>query len=272
LTQERENLRDPRLSFDNAADIYNAIRPHYPAAMFQDFYRFLPDAPTIVEVGPGTGQATADLLKHGATVTAVEIGPRLGAKLQQVVKSARLHVVVGDFETVHIPEHSYDAVFSATAYHWISASAQLDRPAQLLRPRGVLAVVDLNQVTSADDKGFFAAAQPIYERYGEGHKGPLPATRGEVVPPIAESLRRDRRFTDVEVHSYDWNQTYTADQYGQLMLSYSGTQMMDPERRQGLLHDMVAFIDDHFDGRVTRPLVVTLTIARTANTTAVPSE
>jgi hypothetical protein len=35
---------------------------------------------------------------------------------------------------------------------------------------------------------------------------------------------------------------------------------------------MVAFIDDHFDGRVTRPLVVTLTIARTANTTAVPSE
>jgi hypothetical protein len=95
----------------------------------------------------------------------------------------------------------------------------------------------------------------------------LPPKRGEVVPPIADSLRGDRRFTDVEVHSYDWNQTYTANQYRQLMLSYSGTQMMELQRRQGLLDDMVSFINHDFDGRVTRPLVVTLTLARTAKTT-----
>jgi hypothetical protein len=40
--------------------------------------------------------------------------------------------------------------------------------------------------------------------------------------------------------------------------------MMEPDRRQGLLDDMAAFVDEHFDGRVTRPLVVTFTTARTA--------
>jgi SAM-dependent methyltransferase len=261
---EHESTRDPRLSFDSIADVYNEIRPHYPAVVFQELFGLLPDAPAVLEVGPGTGQATADLLEHGATVTAVEIGPRMAAKLQEVVKSPHLRVLVGDFERVQLPEHGYDAVFSAAAYHWISPTAQLDRPAQLLRSDGVLSVVTLTQVTSPDDRGFFAAAQPIYGRYGEAHKGPLPPERGEVAPPIAESLRADGRFTDVASHDFDWNQTYTADQYRNLMLSYSGTQMMEPDRRQGLLDDMAAFVDEHFDGRVTRPLVVTFTTARTA--------
>lgn len=45
------------------------------------------------------------------------------------------------------------------------------------------------------------------------------------------------------------------------MLSYSGTQMMDRGQQLGLLDDMEAFIIDQFAGRVTRPLVVTLTTA-----------
>lgn len=255
--------QDPRLSFDAAADEYHEIRPSYPAAMFQDVFRLLPDSPTIVEVGPGTGQATRDLLALGATVTAVEIGPRLAAKLQEDINSPNLQVVVGDFELVELRKHNYDAVFSATAYHWISPAAQLARPYELLKPNGILAVVHLNQVTSPDDRGFFAAAQPIYERYDQGHKGPLPPKRGEVAPAIADALRADRRFTDVAVNCFDWNQTYTAEQYHRLMLSYSVTQMMEPQPRQGLLDDMVDFINEHFDGHITRPLVVTLTTART---------
>ena len=258
--------RDPRLSFDAAADVYDEIRPRYPRAMFGELFDVLPDAPAIVEVGPGTGQATRDLLQRGATVTAVEIGRNLAAQLQRVISSPRLSVIVGDFETVELPKQSFDALFAATAYHWISADAQLDRPGELLRPHGVVAVVDLNQVTSSDDKGFFAAAQPIYDRYGKGHKGPAAPRRGEVRPAIADALRADSRFQDTSVSSYDWNQTYSAVEYRQLMLSYSGTQTMELTRRQGLLDDMVAFINEHFEGEVTRPLVVTLTMGRRVDT------
>src|SRR3954447_5529905 len=160
---------EPRTSFDGAAEIYHEIRPSYPAPMYADLFRLLPSHPAILEVGPGTGQATRDLLSRGATVHAIEIGPSMAAKLREVLPSPALTITIGDFEEADIGEHGFDAVFSATAYHWISPKAQVDRPVSVLKPGGVIAIVDLNQVSSPDDKGFFAAAQPIYNRYGEGH-------------------------------------------------------------------------------------------------------
>lgn len=252
---------DIRLSFNEAAEIYDAVRPSYPAALFDALFEMLPSDSTIVEVGPGTGQATRDLLARGAAVHAIEIGPRMATKLRSNLPSDRLRVTVGDFEQVAITPGSADAVFSATAYHWISRPAQTDRPASMLRPGGVVAIVDLVQVESPDDEGFFAACQPIYERYGQGHTGP-PAPRREAVDPaMRQTLDADGRFHTVAVRRWDWNQTYTTGQYQQLMLSYSGTQMMDEPNRLALVEDMAAFIDEHFDGSVTRPLVVAPTTA-----------
>jgi len=170
-------------------------------------------------------------------------------------------VTIGDFERVDVPDRSVDAVFSATAYHWLTPAAQLDRPATILKPGGVMAIVDLNQVDSSDDDGFFDAVQPIYERYGQGHTGPPAPECTSVNPAIRQSLGEDRRFIHVEVHSYDWNQTYTASGYRKLMLSYSVTQMMNPGDRKGLLDEVEAFIRERFSGQITRPLVVTLTTA-----------
>jgi ubiquinone/menaquinone biosynthesis C-methylase UbiE len=256
-----DRVTDPRRSFDGAADIYGEVRPNYPSVMFDDLFRCLPASPLILEVGPGTGQATRDLLSRGATVHAIEIGPAMAAKLREITPSRDLTITVGDFEQVTIAEKSVDAVFSATAYHWITPRAQLDRPARVLKAGGAVAIVDLNQVSSPDDDGFFAAAQHVYEKYGEGHAGPPLPERGAVDPPIRAALSSDARFAHVEVRNYDWNQTYSASAYCKLMLSYSVTQMMEPSARQGLLDDMEQFIDEHFDGWITRPLVVTLTTA-----------
>ena len=251
---------DIRLSFNEAAEVYDEARPSYPAPLFDELFRLLPAAPKIVEVGPGTGKATRDLLARGASVHAIEIGPAMAAKLRSNLPSDRLRISVGDFEMVPI-EPGADAVFSATAYHWISSGAQTERPAAILPAGGVLAIVDLIQVDSPDDLGFFAAAQAIYERYGEGHEGPPAPRRAMVDPPLRAALQADRRYDSVAVRSYDWNQTYSAAEYRNLMLSYSGTQMMVASERFGLLNDMEAFIRKEFGGYVTRPLVVTLTTA-----------
>jgi SAM-dependent methyltransferase len=250
---------DIRLSFNEAAEIYDEARPCYPAELFDFLFRALPSHPEIVEVGPGTGQATKDLLARGATVHAVEIGPAMAAKLRSNFRTHRLRVSVGDFETLNIPAACADAVFSATAYHWIAAAAQTGRPAHILRPGGIIAIVDLIQVDSPSDLGFFASAQPIYDRYGQGHRGPPAPTRDRVDPNIRSVIEADGRFDDVGVRRYDWDQTYSASDYRKLMLSYSGTQMMDEADRLGLLDDMESFIERDFGGRITRPLVVTLT-------------
>lgn len=173
----------------------------------------------------------------------------MAARLRSNLPSDRLRVTIGDFEVIDIAPGA-DAVFSATAYHWISHPAQTGRPAAILVPQGLLAIVELIQVDSPDDLGFFAAGQSIYERYGEGHTGPAAPTRASVDPAIRSVLQADQRF-----------QAYSASEYRKLMLSYSGTQMMDESRRMGLLDDMEAFIMNEFGGYVTRPLVVTLTTA-----------
>jgi SAM-dependent methyltransferase len=252
---------DIRLSFNEAAETYDRVRPSYPADLFDAVLQMLPSEPRVVEVGPGTGQATKDLLARGASVLAIEIGPAMATTLRSNLPSDRLSVIVGDFEVVDILAGTADAVFSATAYHWISREAQTDRPAAILRSGGIVAIVDLIQVDSPDDAGFFAAAKPIYERYGQSHAGPPAPTRGNVDPAIRSVLKADRRFDSVAVRRYDWNQTYGASDYRNLMLSYSSTQLMDESDRAGLLDEMESFIRNDFGGVVTRPLVVTLTTA-----------
>jgi SAM-dependent methyltransferase len=257
-------LTDPRLSFNVVAQIYDDIRPMYPTAMFDDLFGQLPPRPDVIEVGPGTGQATRDLLDRGARVHAVEIGPAMADILRAKFPTQRLEVSVGDFEELPIPARRADAVFSATAYHWVSTKAQVDRPATILKTGGIIAIVDLIHVDAPEDEGFFATVQPIYERYGEGHTGPPAPTRATVDPPVRQALAEDRRFVEVHVRRYDWDQTYAAADFRKLMVSYSGTQMMNEPDRTGLLDDIESFANEQFQGRVTRPLVVTLTSARLA--------
>jgi SAM-dependent methyltransferase len=253
---------DIRFSFNEVPEVYDRARPSYPVDLFDTLFQMLPAQPKILEVGPGTGQATKELLARGAFVHAIEIGPKMATKLRSNLPSDRLSIGVGDFEAIEVVAGENDAVFSATAYHWISGQAQTDRPAAILRPGGLVATVDVIQVESPDDSGFFAAAQPIYERYGEGHTGPPAPTRGNVDPAIRPVFDTDRRFDSVAVHQYDWNQTYNATGYRTLMLSYSGTQMMEETDRLGLLDDVESLIRTDFGGVVTRPLVVTLTTAK----------
>ncbi|MEJ7650903.1 MAG: methyltransferase domain-containing protein [Nakamurella sp.] len=258
--------RDPRLSFDRAVDAYDEARPTYPVALFEDLFALLPPAPSVLEVGPGTGNATRDLLACGAFVHAVEIGPMMAARLRSNLPHDRLRVVDGDFERVgaaqlEVTPGTCDAVFSATAYHWITPGAQTDRPAELLRPGGLVAIVDLIQVDSHEDGDFFAAIRPIHERYGQGHRGPPAPARDAVDPPMRRALDRDERYGPVSVRRYDWDQTYTAARYRQLMLSYSGTQQLAEPQRAALLDEVESMISERFGGSITRPLVVTLTTA-----------
>ena len=71
---------DIRLSFDRAVEAYDEIRPSYPPELFRSFFQQLPADPEIVEVGPGTGQATKDLLAGGARVHGIELGAAMAAK------------------------------------------------------------------------------------------------------------------------------------------------------------------------------------------------
>lgn len=63
------------------------------------------------------------------------------------------------------------------------------------------------------------------------------------------------------MHRVPWDQTYTSAEYRTLLLTYSGTSSRPEPARTDMVGQLVAVVDNEFDGSLTRPLVATLTLA-----------
>lgn len=262
-----EITRSRRALFDQAADHYDAARPKYPARLFDELLAATAARPPhVLEIGPGTGQATLPLLERGCSVVAVELGPRLAARLRaRVAGFEDATVLVGSFEEVDLAAASFDVVTAATAIHWIDPEVRYRRVDQLLRPGGVVAIIELIQVQGAGPPDFFEAAHPIYQQYREEERDrPLPdAPHADSVQPreLAE-IEASGLFEAARVFRYRWDQSYTAEQYARLLRTFSDMLAMEATAREGLIRDLCRLIDDRFGGRIVRPLVVTVAVAR----------
>lgn len=257
--------QSPGLAFDAVPEIYDRIRPSYPDALFSELFSRFGDDVRILESGPGTGQATASLIAHGAHVTAVEPGPHMADFLsQKFAGNAQIEVINAKFEDAPIATQlvdPYDVIFAATSFHWVDPEVRLHKAHDALRPGGAIAIVGTNQVRSDADHGYFVACQPIYKKYYPWDKAPDVPTAEDLVPAEFHEIADSNLFGQPELHRYPWDQTYTTAEYGDLVRSYSVTNMMEPEAREGLVGDLCALADREFGGFVTRPLVITLTLA-----------
>jgi SAM-dependent methyltransferase len=264
----KEGPRSGRGLFDAAAAYYDEARPKYPERLFDDLLAAAAIArpPRVLEIGPGTGQATLPLLERNCSVVAVELGSQLADRLRaKVSRFPNATVIVGCFEEVDLPPASFDIVTAATAIHWIDPAVRYRRAHQLLRDGGVVAVIELIQVQGTETPDFFEAAHPIYGRYREAERNhPLPRAPDvdSVQPRELAEIEACGLFDPAQVFRYRWDQSYTSEQYARLLRTFSDTLVMETTAREGLIHDLCRLIDTRFGGQIVRPLVVTLTVAR----------
>ncbi|HWE45166.1 MAG TPA: class I SAM-dependent methyltransferase [Caulobacteraceae bacterium] len=116
------------------ADRYRRFRPSYPGWIFDEATQAcgMPRS-RAAELGAGSGQATPEILKRFAHVIAVEPDPDMASRIPPDI---RLEVRVSPAETV-VFDKPLDAVFSATAFHWMDPVAVGKKVATALRPGGV---------------------------------------------------------------------------------------------------------------------------------------
>lgn len=254
---------DRRLGFDQEADLYEKARPTYPSELFDKLVEVagLGTDAAVLEIGPGTGQATKALAMRGYAITAVEIGHNLADVAREVLKDhPNVRIVTGAFEDVELTDASFDLVIAATAIHWVHERLRFTKPHRLLRSGGHLAIVHAEHVSDEQGDDFFEASQPIYQKHGESDVGAdfrLPKTQELRPTAIDEAL-----FDTVYFRVFPQVLRYSAQAYADLLNTFSPTRAMPAQAREVFLKDMQSLIEQEFGGSIQKHYAMTLTVAR----------
>lgn len=268
------------LRFDDVAELYDRVRPRYPAELFDDLAVLtgVPPGARLLEVGCGPGQATRDLLARGWHVHAVEPGEAMAARARENSAGQPFTVDIARFDDWDPRGATFAMLFSATAYHWVDPGHRWSLAAAVLRPGAALALVTNRTVAGGtfDDvyrasAGLHASlapeiefglpepAQSILDRIHTGRHD-IGAIWTTAEPKSGPSLAGPL-FTPPELRSYEWTVTYdTADAVG-LLSTYSPYLRVPPERRAPLLTGIADIIRTEFGGTVTRRYLAVLAVA-----------
>jgi len=257
---ERERLR---LTFGAEAERYDRVRPAYPARLFDDLAELACIGPgcRVLEIGPGTGQATIPLAERGCQLTGVELSADLAAVARRKLSAfPNVSILVAAFEDWPLPSEPFDAVVSATAFHWIDPAMRVTKAADALRPGGVLATIDTHHVAggSAD---FFVDVQNCYERWDPATPAALRLPRVDDIPSSSEELDRSGRFGAAVFRRYGWEVSYSTTDYRDLLLTYSGHIALEPAAREGMLDCIGELIESRYGGQITKRYLTELRVA-----------
>ncbi|NKE61547.1 class I SAM-dependent methyltransferase [Lentzea sp. PSKA42] len=137
-------------SFGAQAEAYAEHRPDYPVAAIRWALEPLGTSERldVLDLAAGTGKLTAGLVAEGHRVTAVEPNEQMLSELVRRVHDVR--ALPGHAEHIPVPDHTVDAVFVGTAFHWFDQEKALPEIARVLRPGGVLAAMWIESDPNAD--------------------------------------------------------------------------------------------------------------------------
>ncbi len=242
--------------FNEVAGEYDRHRPTYPDALIDQACEVAGIGPgaSVLEIGCGTGQLTRSLLDRGLRVTAIEPGDQLIARARNRLQGAgEVQFVNARLEDASLPRAHYEAVFCASAFHWIDPDVSWRKAADALVDGGTLGLVSyfgLAEPRSAHDQQAMRAAMariapelaawPTY-RDLEGTLAGVAARRGNVSEVWAwlgsyDLARRHAGylFEEAQVAAVPMLLEHTADELTALLGTMSFWQRLSPGQRDAL--------------------------------------
>lgn len=217
-------------TFNTVAEQYDRMRPTYVEELYEDIWRYggFGAEMKAVEVGIGTGQATMPVLSRGAFVTAVELGGELAAYCaKKFADYPKFRVVNLPFQDFDAPENSCDLIYSASAFHWIDEEIGYTKVYSMLRPGGVFARFANHPYKDKEKEALHDAMQVLYAKYMPRSK--LSAEYSMEQARERAEIGEKYGFADIEYRLYKRTRTFTAQQYTDLLGTYSDHIALGPE-------------------------------------------
>jgi SAM-dependent methyltransferase len=260
--QDRDRLK---ATFDSAADRYQRARPGYPDELYEALVSAarLGAGARVLEVGCATGKATIPLARLGFQLTCLELGPQLAAAARRNLAGyPAVRVEQTAFEHWQPGDQRFDLVFAATAWHWIDPAAGYRLAWQALRPGGYLAIWSASHVLPDSGDQFFAEIQDVYDEIGEGMPPGSRFLRPGELPDDRAAIEASGLFTVTLIRHFDWEISYTADEYIDLLDTFSGHIEMAQWQRDRLYGEIRRRLAARPDGRLRRHWGAVLQVAR----------
>ncbi len=214
------------ISFDRAADIYDAtraLRPeaqaHVTDAMLAELHRL--GAGRVLEIGVGTGRMARPLAERGIRVCGLDISPRMLARLRDQLgpQHEPPDLMLADAARLPVRARSFRAAVAVHVFHlipgWRAALRELQR---VIEPGGVLMEhyedSDFGALESGNQKwsellaarGFQRRHRPDPEEIDEALEGTGATVRVETVyeEDVIRTPAQDLVETRARAHSWTW--------------------------------------------------------------------
>ncbi len=249
-------------AFGSDAERYDRTRPRYPEALVERIIAASPGL-DVVDVGVGTGIEARQFHAAGARVLGVEPDERMA----DFARRSGVAVEVATFEAWDPAGRTFDAVIAGTAWHWVDPIAGAAKAAQVLRPDGRLAVFwNVGQPPPAVADAFAAAYHRVVPDSPfnlQSKRSPLDGYQ-PLFGKAANGIREAGGFSEPEQWRFDWAQTYTRDEWLDLLPTQGSLTQLPTDKIAEVLADVGAAVDA-LGGSFPMPYA---TVAVTATCTA----
>ena len=243
---------------------YDAARPGHPSRVYEVLAARcgLGRGTRVLEIGPGTGQATRRLLEAGATLVVVEPNERLAEHLEATFGD-RLEVRRAPLEDADLARGSFDLATAASSFHWVDEDVGLAAIHAALRAEGWIALWWTLFGEGSGPDPFIRATTPLLEGLSSSPTKGEPGRPPHALDAEARVGALERAgFVQVEHERIRWTARWDTAGIRALYGSFSPILRLEAGRRDEILDEIARVAEQDFGGRVSRTLTTSLYTAR----------